>query len=233
MSYARQLGVDTDDLVFSQPDSGEQALNIVEALTKFGVVSLIVIDSVAALVPQAEIDGEMGDHHVGLHARLMSKALRKLTHIAHKTDTTLIFINQLRMKIGVMFGNPETTPGGNALKFYTSVRLDVRRIGQIKQGEEPIGNRARIKVVKNKLAPPFQKCELDIIWGKGFDQYREVIDLGVDSGLIDKAGAWYSYEGGRLGQGLNNVSRVLAEDAELFGKLRGEIQELLLEKGRA
>jgi recombination protein RecA len=227
ITYAQQLGVKTDDILLSQPSCGEEALGIVEKLTQSGAVDLIVIDSVAALTPQKELDGEMGDSHVGLHARLMSQALRKLAAVTQKTGTLIVFINQLRMKIGVMFGSPETTTGGNALKFYASVRLDIRRIGQIKQGEEPIGNRTRVKVVKNKLAPPFKSCEVDIIWGKGIDRYRELLDLAVASGIIDKKGAWYSYEGERLGQGQNTVATYLGA-SDLYPRIYDEVRSLML-----
>lgn len=200
-SYARALGVDVDNLLVTQPDSGEQALEITDTLVGSGALDLIVVDSVAALVPKAEIDGEMGAQHVGLQARLMSQALRKLTGNLVRTDTLIIFINQIRMKIGVMFGSPETTPGGNALKFYASVRLDIRRIGQIREGDQVVGGQTRVKVVKNKVAPPFRQTEFQILYGTGIDREGELLDLGVEQGLVDKSGAWYGYKGNRIGQG--------------------------------
>ncbi len=209
VSYARAIGVDTERLLVSQPDSGEQALEIVEMLTRSGAVDLVVVDSVAALTPKAEIEGEMGDAHMGLQARLMSQALRKLTSVAHKTDTTLIFINQLRQKIGVTFGNPETTTGGNALKFYASVRLDVRRIGPVKVSEESVGSRTRVKIVKNKCAPPFREAEFDIRWGMGIDAAADLLDYGVQLGVIDKNGAHLSFSGEHLGQGRERAREAL------------------------
>lgn len=226
ISYARKLGIDTSKLLVSQPDCGEQALEICETLVQSGSVDLVIIDSVAALVPRAEIDGEMGDQQPGLQARLMSKALRKLTGLAAKSGTTLLFINQIRMKIGVMFGSPETTTGGNALKFYASVRLDIRRLASIKEQADAIGNRVRVKVVKNKVAPPFREAEFDIIFNEGISQIGEIVDLGVDHGLIDKAGAWYSYRGERLGQGREGAKQFLRENPEVGTELR----KLILEK---
>ncbi len=223
--YAENLGVDTENLLISQPDNGEQALEIVDHLIRSGAIDIIVIDSVAALTPRAEIEGEMGDSNVGLQARLMSQALRKLTANIGKTNTTCMFINQLREKIGVMFGNPETTTGGNALKFYASVRLDIRRIGQIKEGEEIIGNRTRVKVVKNKLAPPFRKAEFDILYGEGISLTGEVIDLGVEKGIIQKSGSWFSYGDTRLGQGRETVRKLLADNPELLEELKEKIIE--------
>lgn len=226
IGYARKLGIDTSKLLVSQPDCGEQALEICETLVQSGSVDLVIIDSVAALVPRAEIDGEMGDQQPGLQARLMSKALRKLTGLAAKSGTTLLFINQIRMKIGVMFGSPETTTGGNALKFYASVRLDIRRLASIKEQADAIGNRVRVKVVKNKVAPPFREAEFDIIFNEGISQIGEIVDLGVDHGLIDKAGAWYSYRGERLGQGREGAKQFLREHADVGLELR----RLILEK---
>ena len=208
-NYAAALGVNTDDLLLSQPDNGEQALEICEALVRSGAINIIVIDSVAALVPQAEIEGEMGDSHVGLQARLMSQALRKLSGIINKTNTIAIFINQLREKVGVMFGNPETTPGGRALKFYASVRLDIRRAEQIKLGTDIIGNKTSVKVVKNKMAPPFKNCVVDIMYGEGVSLEGEIVDLATEAGIIDKSGAWYSYNGEKIGQGKENVKELL------------------------
>ncbi len=221
--YAENLGIDIENLLISQPDNGEQALEIVDHLIRSGAIDIIVIDSVAALTPRAEIEGEMGDSNVGLQARLMSQALRKLTANISKTNTTCIFINQLREKIGVMFGNPETTTGGNALKFYSSVRLDIRRIGQIKEGDEVIGNRTRVKVVKNKLAPPFRKAEFDIMYGEGISLTGEVIDLGVEKGIIQKSGSWFSYGDTRLGQGRETVRKLLADNPELLEELKEKI----------
>jgi recombination protein RecA len=218
--YARKLGVDIDNLLVSQPDTGEQALEITEMLVRSGAVDIVVIDSVAALVPRAEIEGEMGDQHMGLQARLMSQALRKLTGAISKTNTLVLFTNQIRMKIGVMFGNPETTTGGNALKFYASVRLDIRRIGAITQGEEVIGNQVRVKVVKNKVAPPFKKAEFDILYGEGISKEGDLIDLGVAAGLIQKSGAWYSYGEERLGQGRDNVRGFLKENPDLYETIK-------------
>ncbi len=223
--YAEQLGVDIENLLISQPDNGEQALEITDHLIRSGAIDIVVIDSVAALTPRAEIEGEMGDSSVGLQARLMSKALRKLTANISKTNTTLIFINQLREKIGVMFGNPETTTGGNALKFYCSVRLDIRRIGQIKDGDEIKGNRTRVKVVKNKLAPPFRKAEFDIVYGLGISKTGEIIDLGVELGLIKKSGSWFSYGDTKLGQGREGVKLILEDNPELLEELQNKIME--------
>ncbi|OAG26741.1 recombinase RecA [Thermodesulfatator autotrophicus] len=225
--YAQKLGVNIDDLLVSQPDTGEQALEIAEVLARSGGVDVIVVDSVAALVPQAEIEGAMDETQVGLQARLMSKAMRKLTAAIAKTGTAVIFINQIRMKIGMGgYGNPETTPGGNALKFYASLRLDIRRIGTIKEANEPIGNRVRVKVVKNKMAPPFKEAEFDIYYGEGISKLTEILDLGVKMGLIDKSGAWYSYQGDRLGQGRENVKRAFLEKPELVAELESKIREL-------
>ncbi len=215
-TYARKLGVDCDELLVSQPDTGEQALEITDMLVRSGAIDVIVIDSVAALVPRAEIEGEMGDSHMGLQARLMSQALRKLTGTINKTMTSVIFINQIRMKIGVVFGNPETTTGGNALKFYCSVRLDIRRIGAIKDGQEIVGNRTRVRVVKNKLAPPFQEAEFDIMYGEGISRTGDLLDLGVEVGVIDKSGSWYSYDGERIGQGRNNVKKFFNENEDIY-----------------
>ncbi len=215
-TYARRLGVKVDELLVSQPDHGEQALEIADTLVRSGAVDVIVVDSVAALVPRAEIEGEMGDSHVGLQARLMSQALRKLTGTVQKSNTTLFFINQIRMKIGVMFGSPETTSGGNALKFYASQRLDIRRIGTIKVGDAAVGNRCRVKVVKNKLAPPFRLCEFDIMFGKGISRTGDVLDLGVEAGIIQKSGAWYSYGEERVGQGRDNARNFLEEHPDIL-----------------
>ena len=223
--YARKLGVQIDDLVISQPDTGEQALEIADTLVRSGAVDVLVIDSVAALVPKAELEGEMGDSHMGLQARLMSQALRKLTGSISKSGCTIIFINQIRMKIGVMFGSPETTTGGNALKFYASVRLDIRRIGAIKEGEEVIGNRTKVKVVKNKVAPPFREVEFDILYNEGISKTGEIIDLGNKFGVVDKAGAWYAYKGERIGQGRENSRLFLKEHPEMSA----EIEKLILD----
>jgi recombination protein RecA len=234
--YAGRLGVNVDDLLVSQPDTGEQALEIVDMLVRSAALDVIVIDSVAALTPKAEIEGDMGDTHVGLQARLMSQALRKLTANIKRSNTMVIFINQIRMKIGVMFGSPETTTGGNALKFYSSVRLDIRRIGSIKKGDEILGNETRVKVVKNKVAPPFRKCEFDIIYNEGISKEGELIDMGVEAGLVEKAGAWYSYNGNRIGQGRDNVRNFLKENVDIaehietavrtkFGLLEGDTTE--------
>ncbi len=221
--YAKSLQVDVDDLLVSQPDYGEQALEICDMLVRSGAVTIIVIDSVAALVPKAELEGEMGDSHMGLQARLMSQALRKLAATIHKSNCIVMFINQIRMKIGVMFGNPETTTGGNALKFYSSVRLDIRRIGAIKSGSEIVGNRTRVKVVKNKLAPPFREAEFDILYGKGTSQPGEIVDMGAELGLIQKSGSWYSYKDERIGQGRENAKRFVEEHPEVFDELRQAI----------
>ena len=228
--YAEKLGVDIKNLLISQPDSGEQALEVVDQLVRSSAVDLIVIDSVAALTPKAELEGDMGDSKVGLQARLMSQALRKLTASINKTNTTCIFINQFREKIGVMFGNPETTTGGNALKFYASVRLDIRRIGQIKDGEEILGNQTRVKVVKNKVAPPFRKTEFDIMYGSGISRTGELVDLGVEAGIIKKSGSWYSYNDEKLAQGREGAKKVLAENADLAGELEAQIMEALKDK---
>ena len=225
--YAQALGVDTDALLVSQPDSGEQALEIADMLIRSGALDLIVIDSVAALVPRAEIEGEMGDSHVGLQARLMSQALRKMAGALNNSNTTMIFINQLREKIGVMFGSPETTSGGRALKFYSSVRLDVRRIETLKDGQEMVGNRTRIKVVKNKVAPPFKQAEFDIMYGKGISREGGLIDVGVEAGLVRKAGAWYTYEGDQLGQGKENSRSFLKDNPDLANELEKKILEKL------
>jgi recombination protein RecA len=225
ISYARKLGVNVDQLLVSQPDHGEQALEIADMLVRSGAVDMVIVDSVAALVPKAEIEGEMGDSHVGLQARLMSQALRKLTATVHKSNTTLVFINQIRMKIGVMFGSPETTTGGNALKFYSSVRLDIRRVGSIKVGEEAIGNRTRVKVVKNKLAPPFTSCEFDILFGKGISRSGDIIDLATELKIIDKSGAWYSYNGERVGQGRDNARVYLEEHPQLLAEIENKVLE--------
>jgi recombination protein RecA len=236
-TYARALGVKTDDLLISQPDHGEQALEIADTLVRSGAVDVVVVDSVAALVPRAEIEGEMGDAHMGLQARLMSQALRKLTGTVSKSHTVLLFINQIRMKIGVMFGNPETTTGGNALKFYSSVRLDIRRISALKDGDNVIGSRTRVKVVKNKVAPPFRQAEFDIIYGKGISFEGEIVDIASEQGIVEKSGAWYSYNGDRLGQGRENVKAFLESNHEMrdeiadrvrsavFGEKSDEVQE--------
>jgi len=225
--YAQKLGVDVENLLVSQPDNGEQALEIVENLIRSGAIDIIVIDSVAALTPRSEIEGEMGDSKVGLHARLMSQALRKLTSTISKTATCCIFINQLREKIGIMFGNPETTTGGNALKFYSSIRLDIRKVNQLKEGEEIIGNRVKVKVVKNKLAPPFRKAEFDIIYGEGISRILEVIDLAVENNIIKKSGSWFSYGETKLGQGRDAVKKVLQDNPELADELEAKIMEVL------
>jgi len=223
VNYAKKLGVNTDDLLISQPDYGEQALDIAEILVRSGAVDALVIDSVAALAPKAEIEGEMGDAHVGLQARLMSQALRKLTGVISKSQTAVIFINQIRMKIGVMFGSPETTPGGTALKFYASVRLDIRKVGAIKEGQETVGSRTRVKVVKNKLAPPFKEAEFDIIHGQGISREGDVLDLATERGIVERLGTWYSYKGERLGQGRENVKAFLREHPDLLRALEEEI----------
>lgn len=225
--YAKKLGVNLDDLYVSQPDTGEQALEIADTLVRSGAIDLIVIDSVAALTPRAEIEGEMGDSHVGLHARLMSQALRKMTGAFATTNTTAIFINQLREKIGVMFGNPETTTGGKALKFYASVRLDVRRIETLKDGSEPVGSRTRVKVVKNKVAPPFKQAEFDILYGIGISREGGLIDMGVEQGFVRKAGAWYTYDGDQLGQGKENARAFLRDNPDLANELEKRIKEKL------
>ena len=223
--YAAKIGVNIDDLLLSQPDNGEQALEICEALVRSGAISIIVIDSVAALVPQAEIEGEMGDSHVGLQARLMSQALRKLSGVISKTNTIAIFINQLREKVGVMFGNPETTPGGRALKFYSSVRLEIRKGEQLKLGTDVIGSKANVKVVKNKMAPPFKNCSLDIMYGEGISKNGEIIDLGVEAGILEKSGAWYAYNGEKLGQGKENVKELLKNNDGLRKELEDKVRE--------
>ncbi len=223
--YAKRLGVRTDDLLVSQPDTGEQGLEIVETLVRSSAVDIIVIDSVAALVPRAELEGEMGDAHMGLQARLMSQALRKLTATISKSHTTVVFINQLRMKLGVMFGNPETTTGGNALKFYASVRLDIRRIESLKEGQNVTGNRVRVKVVKNKVAPPFKQAEFDVMFNEGISRMGEVVDLGAEKGIIEKSGAWYSYKGERIGQGRDQVKEYLKEHAPVAKEIEGRIKE--------
>jgi len=227
-NYAEKLGVNVNDLLVSQPDSGEQALEITDMLVRSGAVDVVVVDSVAALVPKAEIEGDMGDHHVGLQARLMSQALRKLTANIKKSNTLVIFINQIRMKIGVMFGSPETTTGGNALKFYSSVRLDIRRIGSLKKGEEVYGSETRVKVVKNKVAPPFQQAQFDILYNEGISRESEIIELGVKQNLIDKAGAWYSYNGNRIGQGKENVRQYFKENPEVAQTIEAQVREQLL-----
>lgn len=224
-SYAKRLGVDTDNLLISQPDNGEQALEITETLVRSNAVDLIVVDSVAALVPRAEIEGDMGDSHMGLQARLMSQALRKLTGVISRSNTTVIFINQIRMKIGVMFGNPETTTGGNALKFYASVRMDIRRISQIKQGDEIIGNRTRVKVVKNKVAPPFRQAEFDIMYNKGISRSGDIVDLGVLHNIIEKAGAWFAYKDAKIGQGREAAKTYLEENPKIMEEVAVKIRE--------
>ena len=226
-SYAEKLGVDIDNLYISQPDNGEQALEIADHLISSGALDLVVIDSVAALTPRSEIEGEMGDSKMGLHARLMSQALRKLTATIHKTNCTVIFINQIRMKIGVMFGNPETTTGGNALKFYSSVRLDIRRIGAIKNGDDVIGNRTRVKVVKNKVAPPFRKVEFDIMFGRGISRSGEVLDQATELDIVKKSGSWFSYEDTKLGQGRDAVKQMIADNPELSLEIEARIKEVL------
>lgn len=223
-AYAKRLGVNCDELLVSQPDTGEQALEIADMLVRSGAIDVMVIDSVAALVPRAEIEGEMGDSHMGLQARLMSQALRKLTGTIGKTMTSIIFINQIRMKIGVMFGNPETTTGGNALKFYSSVRLDIRRIGAIKSGQEILGNKTRVKVVKNKMAPPFREAEFDIMYGEGISKTGDLLDIGVKASIIDKSGAWYSFDGERIGQGRENVKTFLKDNPDIFKKLEQNVR---------
>jgi recombination protein RecA len=223
--YAKKLGVNIDELLISQPDTGEQALEIADTLVRSGAVDVVVVDSVAALVPKAELDGEMGDSHMGLQARLMSQALRKLTGSISRTNCTVIFINQIRMKIGVMFGNPETTTGGNALKFYASVRMDIRRIGSIKEKEEVVGNQTRVKVVKNKVAPPFRQVEFDIMYGEGISKTGELIDLGVKAGLVEKSGSWFSYADQRIGQGRENAKQFLKDNPKIAAELEKKIRE--------
>jgi recombination protein RecA len=224
-AYAKRLGVNCEDLLVSQPDTGEQALEIADMLVRSGAIDIIVIDSVAALVPRAEIEGEMGDAHMGLQARLMSQALRKLTGTIGKTMTCLIFINQIRMKIGIVFGNPETTTGGNALKFYASIRLDIRRTGAIKDGQEIIGNRTKVRVVKNKMAPPFKEAEFDIMYGEGISRTGDLLDMATESKIVDKSGAWYSYEGERIGQGRENVKKFLQENADIYHDISAKVKE--------
>ncbi len=226
--YAQNLGVNIDDLLISQPDTGEQALEICDMVVRSGAVDVVIVDSVAALTPKAEIEGEMGDHHVGLQARLMSQALRKMAANIKNSNTLVVFINQIRMKIGVMFGSPETTTGGNALKFYSSVRMDIRRIGSIKDGDEVVGNETRVKVIKNKVAPPFKQCEFQILYGKGIYRLGEIIDLGVQIGLVEKAGAWYSYKTDRIGQGKKNASEFLSENPEIAQEIESAIRAKLL-----
>jgi recombination protein RecA len=226
--YAKRLGVKVDDLLISQPDTGEQALEIADMLVRSGAVDIVVVDSVAALTPKAEIEGEMGDSHMGLQARLMSQALRKLTANIKRSNTLVIFINQIRMKIGVMFGNPETTTGGNALKFYASVRLDIRRIGHVKEGDEVIGSETRVKVVKNKVSPPFKQAEFDILYNEGISRESEIVNLGVQLGLIDKSGAWFSYNGQRIGQGKENARQFLKEQTAIAQEIEGKIRELTI-----
>jgi recombination protein RecA len=225
VTYARKLGVSTDDLLISQPDTGEQALEITETLVRSGAIDVIIVDSVAALTPRAEIEGEMGDAHMGLQARLMSQALRKLTGAISKSNTTLIFINQIRMKIGVMFGNPETTTGGNALKFYASVRLDIRKVSAIKEGEEVTGGRVKVKVVKNKIAPPFRAAEFDIMFNEGISKLGEIIDIGVEKNIIEKSGAWFSYSGTRIGQGRENVKQFLHDHADMSREIETKVRQ--------
>jgi recombination protein RecA len=225
VAYARKLGVKTDELLISQPDTGEQALEITETLVRSGAIDVIVVDSVAALTPRAEIEGEMGDAHMGLQARLMSQALRKLTGAISKSNTTLVFINQIRMKIGVMFGNPETTTGGNALKFYASVRLDIRKVSAIKEGEEVTGTRVRVKVVKNKIAPPFRSAEFDVMFNEGISKLGEIIDIGAEKNIIEKSGAWFSYSGTRIGQGRENVKTFLNEHPEMAAEIETKVRE--------
>jgi recombination protein RecA len=225
--YARKLGVNCDDLLVSQPDTGEQALEIADMLVRSGAVDILVIDSVAALVPRAEIEGEMGDSHMGLQARLMSQALRKLTGTIGKTNTLIIFINQIRMKLGVIFGNPETTTGGNALKFYASVRLDIRRIGAIKDGQEVVGNKTRVKVVKNKIAPPFKEAEFDIMYGEGISKSGDLLDMGVTAGVVEKSGSWYSYDKERIGQGRENVKRFFKDNPDIFNRIYNKVRSVV------
>jgi recombination protein RecA len=227
VTYARKLGVNCDELLVSQPDTGEQALEIAEVLVRSGAMDVVVVDSVAALVPRAEIEGEMGDVHVGLQARLMSQALRKLTATISKSMTSVVFINQIRMKIGVMFGNPETTPGGNALKFYSSVRLDIRRIGNIKDGQEVVGSRTRVRVVKNKVAPPFKDAEFDIMYGEGISSAGDLLDMGVQTEVVDKSGAWYSFDKERIGQGRENAKQFLKEHPDIYDRILERVQKAL------
>ena len=224
-NYARKLGVKLDDLLIAQPDHGEQALEITETLVRSGAIDVLVVDSVAALVPRAELEGDMGDPQMGLQARLMSQALRKLTGTIARSKTIVIFINQIRMKIGVMFGNPETTTGGNALKFYATVRMDIRRIGAIKQGDEVVGSRTKVKVVKNKVAPPFREAEFDILYGQGISRHGEIVDLGSDDGILEKSGSWYSYQGERIGQGRENAKEYLREHPEVAARIEAAIRE--------
>nr|WP_294546290.1 recombinase RecA [uncultured Rhodopila sp.] len=224
-TYARKLGVDVDNLLISQPDAGEQALEIADTLVRSGAIDVLVVDSVAALVPRAELEGEMGDSHMGLHARLMSQALRKITGSVSRSKCMLIFLNQIRMKIGVMFGNPETTTGGNALKFYASLRLEIRRIGQIKEREEVVGNQTRVKVVKNKLAPPFRQVEFDIMYGEGISKVGELLDLGVKAGVVEKSGAWFSYDSQRIGQGRENAKQFLRDRRDLADSIETKVRE--------
>lgn len=224
--YAKNIGVDVDNLYISQPDNGEQALEITETMVRSGAIDIVVVDSVAALVPKAEIDGDMGDSHVGLQARLMSQALRKLTGVISKSNCTVVFINQLREKVGIMFGNPETTTGGRALKFYSSVRMDVRRIEAIKQGGEVIGNRTRVKVVKNKIAPPFKEAEFDIMFGEGISTVGDILDLAADNGIINKSGAWYAYEGNKIGQGRENAKQYLKDNKSVCDEVEQKVREL-------
>jgi recombination protein RecA len=226
--YAERLGVNVDDLIVSQPDTGEQALEVTDMLVRSGAVDVLIVDSVAALTPKAEIEGDMGDHHVGLQARLMSQALRKLTGNIKQANCLVIFINQIRMKIGVMFGNPETTTGGNALKFYSSVRLDIRRIGAVKNGEEVVGNETRVKVVKNKVAPPFKQTEFQILYNQGINHLGEIVDLGVKCGLVDKSGAWYAYQGNKIGQGKANACEYLKENPEVAAEIEQQIRDQLM-----
>ena len=232
-AYARRLGVDTDNLLVAQPDNGEQALEIVETLVRSNAVDLVVVDSVAALVPQAEIEGEMGDSHMGLQARLMSQALRKLTGIINKSKTIVIFINQIRMKIGVMFGNPETTTGGNALKFYASVRMDIRRTGQIKSGEDIIGNRTKVKIVKNKIAPPFRAAEFDIMYNEGISRTGDVLDLAVQHGIVGKAGAWFDYSDAKIGQGREASKQYLADNPKVLEEIEAKVRKKVAEEAEA
>lgn len=230
--YAEKLGVNIDDLVVSQPDTGEQALEVTDMLVRSGAVDVLVVDSVAALTPKAEIEGDMGDSHMGLQARLLSQAMRKITGNIKQANCLVIFINQIRMKIGVMFGSPETTTGGNALKFYSSVRLDIRRIGAVKEGDEVVGNETRVKVVKNKVSPPFRQSEFQILYGQGINRLGEIVDLGVKQGFVDKSGAWYAYQGDKIGQGKANACRFLAEHPEIANEIEGKIRAVLLNTGQ-